>query len=46
VQGEYIDFRDKDNNPWQVGYVVLKVKNMIKVRSEGWSSKFDEVSPS
>jgi hypothetical protein len=42
-QGEYIDFKDKDNNPWQVGYVVTKAKNIIKVRSEGWSSKFDEV---
>ena len=44
LQGEYIDFRDKDNNPWQVGYVINKAKNILKVRSEGWSSKFDEVS--
>ncbi len=32
-QGEYIDFKDKDNNPWQVGYIASKAKNIIKVRS-------------
>lgn len=42
--GEYVDFKDKDNNPWQVGYIVSKAKSIIKVRSEGWSGKFDEVS--
>lgn len=41
--GEYVDFKDKDNNPWQVGYIVSKAKSIVKVRSEGWSSKFDEV---
>lgn len=41
--GEYVDFKDKDNNPWQVGYIVSKAKSIIKVRSEGWSGKFDEV---
>jgi hypothetical protein len=42
-QGEFVDFRDKDNNPWQVGYVLSRTKNIIKIRTEGWSSKFDEV---
>ena len=40
-QGEFVDFRDKDNNPWQVGYILTRAKNILKIRSEGWSSKFD-----
>lgn len=31
--GEYVDFKDKDNNPWQVGYIVSKAKSIVKVRS-------------
>lgn len=41
MQGEYVDFRDKDNNPWQVGLIMLKAKNVVKVRSEGWAAKLD-----
>lgn len=41
AEGHYIDFRDKDNNSWQVGLVLAKIKNHIKVRSEGWASKYD-----
>ena len=41
----YLDFHDKDSNFWRVGYAVAINQHTVKVRSEGWPSKFDEVLP-
>lgn len=41
-EGEYVDFKDRDNF-WQVGLVILKNENIVKIRCEGYPSKFDEI---
>jgi len=43
-EGSYIDFKDKDTNDWQVGLVLKTNENSVKVRTEGWPSKYDEVT--
>jgi hypothetical protein len=40
--GHYVDFRDRDNT-WHVGLIVARNTSEIKVRSEGWAAKYDEV---
>ena len=41
--GKYVDFKDNTTYEWQVGFVVSQTGNKVKVRSEGWSDKYDEV---
>jgi len=43
-EGSYIDFKDKDTNDWQVGLVLKTNENSVKVRTEGWPFKYDEVT--
>jgi hypothetical protein len=42
--GQYLDFRDRDNI-WNVGLVIARNDSEIKVRSEGWAQKYDELIP-
>ena len=38
---QYVDFRERDGG-WQVGLVMIKTPDYIKVRCDGWSSRYDE----
>lgn len=40
--GCFIDLKDKQGE-WRVAYILNVAKGQIRVRYDGWSSKFDEV---
>ena len=40
--GGLVDFKDKQGE-WQVGYVLSVQKSTVKIRLDGWASKYDEV---
>lgn len=39
-EGSYVDFKDRDGI-WEVGIILEKNEYHIKIRSEGWASKYD-----
>lgn len=41
--GKYVDFKDNTTYDWQVGFIISQTGNKVKVRTEGWSDKYDEV---
>lgn len=40
----YVDFKDRDGM-WEVGVILDKNEHHIKIRLEGWASKYDEILP-
>jgi hypothetical protein len=41
-EGRLVDAKDRDGS-WQVGLIVLADKDKVRIRFDGWPSKYDEV---
>lgn len=42
--GQYVDFKGS-GQVWEVGLVLAKSEHCIKIRSEGWGQRYDELVP-